>query len=101
MKPFYIFVQNNEMFDNSLDGNFNIMVTLETTGWGTCNLVFPYYFFAPGAHTHLHVPGVTWRRGHVFKAHLWVTPLNTRELKVLSHTRNQPNETPGGEVGLE
>ena len=43
---------------------------------------FPDYRFAPGARTHLHVPGVTEGRGSVFKADSAGTPLNAVELKV-------------------
>ena len=54
------------------------------------------YWFAPGAQSHLHVPGATRSGEGCLKFIPRVTPLNAGELKVLKDTLEaKPMKTPG------
>ena len=58
------------------------MATLGAPDRRTCYQVFPDYWFAPGAQSHLHVPWVTGGSGNVFVMALpRATLLNAKELR--------------------
>ena len=62
-----------------LQGNLFITGQYNTKGYATITM---FYWFAPGAQSHLHVPGVTRSGEGCLKFILRVTPLNAGELKV-------------------